>query len=72
MTMGPMVTLSSSNLSAAGYDPAAQLLVVVFQGGSAYQYTGVPPAKWEALQAAPSPGHYLNAHIKPFHEGSRR
>jgi hypothetical protein len=62
-----MLPVDSTMVSAVGYDPASQTLHVQYHGGRTYQHPGVPPAKWEALQASPSKGKYLNTQVKPVH-----
>lgn len=56
--------LQSSSLDQVGYDPAAEVLLVVFRDGSAYRYSGVPNVVFERLQAAPSKGAYFNLAIR--------
>lgn len=62
-----MVPVDSSMVSGVGYDADARTLHVRYHNGRTYQHPNVPPAKWDALQAAPSKGKYLNLHIKPYH-----
>lgn len=57
-------SVSSSNLSAIGYDPDAQMLEVEFLDGSVYEYSGVPSSEYDALMNADSKGKYFNANIK--------
>lgn len=56
--------VSSSNVSAIGYDEPSQTLEVEFQNGSIYQYYNVPGHIFEELLAAPSKGQFLNYQIK--------
>lgn len=56
--------VSSSNISAIGYDVDSQMLEVEFNNGSVYQYTGVPESEYEGLMGADSKGKYLHANIK--------
>lgn len=59
-----MVPVSSSNLSAVGYDAATQTLRVAFIGGGLYEYSGVPVSVHTGLMSASSHGSYFDAHIK--------
>jgi hypothetical protein len=56
--------VSSSNISAIGYDPDGQVLEVEFTNGAVYSYSGVPPGEYEGLMNADSKGRYLHASIK--------
>lgn len=56
--------VKSSNIVSIGYDAAARTLEVEFDGGSVYQYYGVPPQVHAALMAASSHGSYLASHVK--------
>jgi len=59
-----MITVSSSNVQAIGYDEVNQVLYVSFNNNSLYSYPGVPIAEFVGLQNAPSVGRYLNENIK--------
>ena len=59
-----MIPVSSSNLSAVGYDPSTATLYVSFHSGSTYAYSNVPESVYRGLMAAPSHGEYLAAYIK--------
>ena len=56
--------VTSSNIRAAGYDPDTQTLEVEFNGGSVYQYSGVPPNEYDGLMNAGSKGSYFHANIR--------
>ena len=64
-----LVPVTSSNLLAVGYDPAARTLYVAFRGTarSLYAYDDVPPHIAAALMTATSHGEYLNRVIKGAH-----
>lgn len=62
----------SSNLASVGYDPARQILEVVFRNGSVYQYLSVPSHIYEGLMRAPSHGHYLDSFVKKAGYSYRR
>lgn len=57
-------TVSSSNISSVGYDPAAETLEVEFVNGSIYQYFNVPENMYEQLMKESSKGRFLNAYIR--------
>ena len=45
-------------------DFSGGLLTVVTKKAKRIVFLGVPIAKWEELQAAPSKGEFINKHIK--------
>lgn len=57
-------SVTSSNVSAIGYDPDSQILEVEFNNGSVYQYSGVPEYEFDGIISAASKGTYLNTNIK--------
>lgn len=57
-------SVSSSNISAIGYDGDNQVLEVEFTNGAVYSYSGVPSGEYEGLMNADSKGKYLHANIK--------
>jgi hypothetical protein len=56
--------VSSSNISAIGYDADSQVLEIEFTNGAVYSYSGVPLGEYEAFMNADSKGKYLHANIK--------
>ena len=58
-----MVSVSSSNLSAVGYDPNTKTLRIRFHSGT-YDYYNVPASIHSGLMNASSKGQYHHAHIK--------
>lgn len=64
MPMPEMQHVSSSNISAVGYDADSQTVYVQFLNGSTYAYKGVPEHEFENLRTAPSVGSYLNRNYK--------
>lgn len=56
--------VSSSNISAIGYDVDSGTLEVEFTNGAVYSYSGVPPGEYEGFMSADSKGKYLHANIK--------
>lgn len=57
-----MISVSSSNLSAVGYENG--ILYIQFHGGSLYCYYDVPEYVYQELMSAPSHGKYFAAHIR--------
>lgn len=58
------VPVSSSTISAVGYDEGANALGVRFQNGTEYHYFGVPQDVFESLRSAPSVGRFFDQNIK--------
>ena len=57
--------MPSSVISVMIYDPAAQVLQVMFRlTGETYQYRKVSMDEWLRFQSAPSKGTYLNREFK--------
>jgi hypothetical protein len=56
--------LKSSNLEAAGYDPATRTLTVKFKNGGTYHYEGCTQEHYDGLCSAESAGKYLHTTIK--------
>lgn len=56
--------VTSSNISAVGYDASDGTLEVEFHDGSIYQYSAVPASVYRSLLDAPSMGSYFHAHIR--------
>ncbi len=61
-----MQQVSSSNISAIGYDAKDEIVHVQFLNGSEYIYKGVPQHKFDSLLNAPSVGSYLNRNYKNY------
>ena len=59
-----MTPVSSSNLSAVGYDPEAQEMTIEFQSGARYVYSGVPAEVAEELRTSSSPGSYFYRNVR--------
>lgn len=59
-----MIPVISSNVGSIGYDKEKQILRIKFlrNEGEVYEYSGVPPEKWEALKST-SAGTYLHKEI---------
>lgn len=56
--------VSSSNISAIGYDADNLVLEVEFNNGAVYSYSDVPSGEYEGFMNADSKGTYLHASIK--------
>ncbi|MFH1659720.1 MAG: hypothetical protein FD131_329 [Rhodocyclaceae bacterium] len=56
--------VSSSNISAIGYDSDSEMLEVEFTNGAVYSYSGVPLGEYDGFMNADSKGKYLHANIK--------
>ncbi len=65
-----MVSVSSSNLRAVGYDPFSRTLRIQFNNGT-YDYYDVPEHIYQGLMTASSHGQYHAAHIKNVYRYSR-
>lgn len=59
-----MTPVSSTTVSAVGYDEDNGWLDLAYVKGITYRYRGVPPATYRRLLAAPSKGAFINAAIK--------
>jgi hypothetical protein len=59
-----LIELKSTNLKAAGHDPATGTLKVQFHNGAVWEYQGVPADVAGGLLEASSPGKYLYEHIR--------
>lgn len=57
VTLTPM---RSSNVVAAGYDAAAEAIIVRFTGGGTYRYAHCARSTWDALRAAGSKGAFVS------------
>ena len=58
------VPVSSSVLSAVGYDAETQTLEVEYSRGGIYQYKDVPLEVFDQLMEATSKGTFINDHVK--------
>lgn len=56
--------VTSSNITAIGYDADKQVLRVNFKSGGRYEYHGISPALHKSLMAAQSKGNYLHWYIR--------
>lgn len=62
--MPEMIVVSSSNVSAVGYEVDYQITYIEFMNGTLYTYKGVPESEFLALLTAPSIGSYLHRNFK--------
>lgn len=66
-----MISVSSSNIAAVGYDSDTSTLYIRFHKSGTYVYSNVPYHIYEGLLNAASHGRYHAAYIKnsyPFHK----
>jgi hypothetical protein len=59
-----MIQVSSSAITAIGYDPQSRRMKIVFTQSRAYDFCGVPQHVFEGLLRASSKGGYYNDYIK--------
>lgn len=59
--------MPSTVIKSFTYNAGQQILTIVFQTGSVYNYLNVPEMKYEEMKQAFSKGTYYNEYIKPFH-----
>ena len=64
-----MIPVSSSNISAIGYDGTT--LYVGFRSGGLYKYFNVPQSVYNGLMSASSHGSYLANYIKGHYNYQR-
>ncbi|MEA2880614.1 MAG: hypothetical protein QOF14_5810 [Hyphomicrobiales bacterium] len=58
------ITVSSTSISAVGYDDASNTLGIRFINGTEYHYFGVPQDVFEGAKSAPSVGRYVDQYVK--------
>jgi hypothetical protein len=63
--------VESSMMWSVGYDASRVVLEIEFDGGSVYEYYGVPAAVYEGLMSAKSHGHYFDEFIRDRYEYAR-
>lgn len=56
--------MPSTVIRSFAYDPERRELLIDFQTGRRYVYSGVPEEEAQALGSAFSKGRYFNAHIR--------
>lgn len=66
-----MISVSSSNVSAVGYDNDTSTLQIRFNDGSLYQYFDVPKPIYVGLLAADSVGKFMHQNVKGAFRYSR-
>ena len=71
MSLPEMQPVSSSNISAVGYNADNQMVYVQFLNGSLYVYKGVNEYEFENLKTASSVGTYLNRNYKNVYSYER-
>ncbi len=58
-------SVNSSSIVSVGYDRAARVVEIEFEGGAIYRYMPVPVYIYRELLDAPSKGVFVNSVIKP-------
>ncbi len=66
-----MTSVTSSNLSAVGYDKSTQIMHIRFNSGRLYAYYDVPENVYCELMSASSHGSYFNSVIKGCYGDTR-
>lgn len=69
--MSELSPVSSSNISAIGYDPATRVLRVRFTNGGTYAYADVPADAHAALLSAPSIGKAFSATCRGCYQATK-
>ncbi len=64
MSLPVLTPVSSSNVSAVGYDAMTHRLFVRFTTGSLYRYEGVTDSTYRAFLDAPSKGQFVWQHLR--------
>lgn len=66
-----MKPVTSSNISAIGFEAASALLHVQFTNGRTYEYQGVAAELFERFEAAESKGRFFAQEIRPKFTGTQ-
>lgn len=66
-----MQAVTSSNISAIGYDAQTKTLAISFTNGTMYNYHGVPVETWNGLESASSKGAYFAQNIKKMYSATK-
>jgi hypothetical protein len=66
-----LTPVKSSNIEAAGFDPATRTLTVKFRNGGTYHYADCHQHHFDGLCSAESAGKYLHKHIRPAFKHSK-
>jgi hypothetical protein len=59
-----MVRVSSSAMTAVGYDPISQRMKIQFKQGDTYDFCRVPQRVYDGLMMSASKGGYYTAYIR--------
>tara|TARA_R100001530_G_scaffold90742_1_gene63059 strand:+ start:529 stop:735 length:207 start_codon:yes stop_codon:yes gene_type:complete len=62
-----MSSVESKVISDRVYDPLTRSLVLTFQNGKKFKYSGVPSEINDAFEGAPSAGGFFHAQIKSMY-----
>ena len=65
LTVAPTPTSNPARprTRAAGYDASTSTLRIEFRDGAVYDYHGVSPDMWQAVQRVPSVGKWINRNL---------
>jgi len=66
-----MISVSSNQLEAVGYDERLKLLHIQFVTGALYEYYDVPKNIYIGLITAPSAGKYFHEYVKGVYRYSQ-
>nr|VFJ65742.1 MAG: KTSC domain-containing protein [Candidatus Kentron sp. DK] len=59
-----MISVSSSAISAIGYDPTSRRMKIRFQRGSTYDFCSVPQSVFDEFISSSSKGRYYDSRIR--------
>lgn len=59
-----LIQVVSTNLSKVGYDEENEILLIIFNSGSAYEFQKVPRDIYNNLLQAPSIGNFFNKYVR--------
>ena len=62
-----MISVKSSQVTHAGYDPETKILQIQYKSGGTYKYKDVSQENYDKLQKAESFGKYMHQHISGKH-----
>ena len=63
-----MVSVSSTAISAVGYDSTSSKMRIRFSQGRSYDFCGVPQSIFEGLISSSSKGQYYSAYIRDSYQ----
>jgi len=66
-----MQPVSSSHLTAIGYDDETESVFAEFKNGTTYEYFDVPPRVWQRFNQSKSKGKFLWANLRTNYNYAR-